>query len=160
ATGLQPPARRPRRRSLSEKIWRSLALWRGTTVVGLAIASTLAALLLSGEQGPPVTLMAALSPPGTAGPAFLIRVGELGQTVVAPLARVNTPLNRSLELWAVNDGSSTPVSLGLMPGGGRIRLRVPVRQGTRLLVSQEPTGGSPTGVPTGPVVLSGVLTGG
>ena len=45
-------------------------------------------------------------------------------------------------------------------GGGRTLLRANLAAGTRLLVSQEPTGGSPSGAPTGPVVYAGLLVNG
>ena len=60
-------------------------------------------------------------------------------------------------------GEGAPVSLGLVPGdGGRLvlddSLVQQVSDGALLAVSVEPLGGSPTGVATGPVVLSGSLT--
>ncbi len=62
------------------------------------------------------------------------------------------------ELWALMPGG-TPRSLGLLNPDGR--LAAPLPQGahgmTGLAVSVEPTGGSPTGQPTGPVILSGNL---
>ena len=46
-----------------------------------------------------------------------------------------------------------------MPAIGRhIRLGDMPREATQLLVSLEPLGGSPTGLPTGPVLFAGTLT--
>jgi anti-sigma-K factor RskA len=56
-----------------------------------------------------------------------------------------------------------PRSLGIVRAGAPQRLRVPVelaaalRTNASLAVSVEPTGGSPTGQPTGPVIASGPL---
>ncbi len=61
----------------------------------------------------------------------------------------------SLELWVIGD-DGTPRSLGVMPDSGDGELPLP--QGVRipakptLAVSREPAGGSPTGLPTGPVI--------
>ncbi len=161
ATGLQRVSlRRPApRRSAAEKAWRSPALWRTTTAGALALAAGLAFVVLI-PKPPAEPLLAALSPQGSPGVVFLVRVGERGQTTVIAVGRLSIPIDRSLELWAVREGAAAPVSLGLLPGGGRIRLRAAVSAGTRLLVSQEPTGGSPTGAPTGPVVYAGLLTNG
>ncbi|MDP3525548.1 MAG: anti-sigma factor, partial [Hoeflea sp.] len=68
---------------------------------------------------------------------------------------------KSLELWLV-PGEGAPVSLGLVPGdGGRLVLDPGLTDrltaGALLAVSLEPLGGSPTGGPTGPVLLSGEL---
>ena len=68
--------------------------------------------------------------------------------------------DRSAELWIIPEGGkarslgviaskvpgwkSTPNSLGLL-----------IRPGATLAISLEPSGGSPTGQPTGPVILSG-----
>jgi anti-sigma-K factor RskA len=68
---------------------------------------------------------------------------------------------KSLELWVlpapgVNNGQ--PVSLGLLPASGTERRALTAAQraaltGARqLAVSLEPAGGSPTGLPTGPVL--------
>ena len=62
----------------------------------------------------------------------------------------------SLELWLITDAG--PVSLGLLPTAGEGKLKLPAGvSGTQLTlaVSLEPVGGSPTGLPTGPVLTSG-----
>ena len=161
ASGLQKAfvRRSTPRRSLFEKVWGNPILWRTTTFSTMAVAAVLAFLLLA-PASPPQQLLAALSPQNSPGAMFLVRVGERGQASIIAIGRPNTPVNRSLELWALGEGATTPVSLGLLPGSGRTRLKAPVSAGTRLLVSQEPTGGSPTGAPTGPVVFTGLLTNG
>jgi len=162
ATGLQkgPVRRSVPRRNLVEKIWRSLTLWRTISAGAMALAAGLAFVVLSPKPVPSEPLLAALSPQGSPGAVFLIRVGERGQATVIAVGRTTVPADRSLELWALREGATAPVSLGLLPGSGRARLRATVSAGTRLLVSQEPTGGSPTGAPTGPVLYAGLLTNG
>ncbi len=160
ATGLQKVVLRRTmpRRSNFERAWRSPTLWRSTTFATMALAAGLAFVLLSSPK-PLATepLLAALAPQGSPGAVFLVRVGERGQITVTAVGRLNVPLDRTLELWALREGAPAPVSLGLLPGGGRTLLRANLNAGTRLLVSQEPTGGSPTGAPTGPVVYAGLL---
>ena len=64
---------------------------------------------------------------------------------------------KALELWALPDGGS-PVSLGLLPTQGEYRRvltaaqRAALAGSKQLAVSLEPAGGSPTGLPTGPVL--------
>ncbi|MFZ2508111.1 MAG: anti-sigma factor [Steroidobacteraceae bacterium] len=80
--------------------------------------------------------------------------GHLEVTAVDP---VSYPDARSLELWAL-PAEAAPVSLGLMPSGGSVRLALDERQraaigrAENVAVSEEPVGGSPTGAPTGPVL--------
>jgi hypothetical protein len=63
------------------------------------------------------------------------------------------------ELWALSKGATIPVSLGVLPADGRL-VRAQAqdhRPDTQLLISLEPKGGSPSGLPTGPVVYGGKL---
>jgi anti-sigma-K factor RskA len=68
------------------------------------------------------------------------------------------PAGKAHELWALPDGGA-PVSLGLMPHTGDHHLvltaaqRVALANSKQIAVSLEPEGGSPTGAPTGPVLL-------
>ena len=67
------------------------------------------------------------------------------------------PPGKAFELWALT-ASGTPVSLGLMPTTGdqqRVLTeaqRAALSGARQLAVSLEPAGGSPTGLPTGPVL--------
>jgi anti-sigma-K factor RskA len=69
------------------------------------------------------------------------------------------PPGKSHELWALPEGGGAPVSLGLMPrtGDGHRVLdasqRAALAVSKQIAVSLEPEGGSPTGAPTGPVLL-------
>lgn len=66
------------------------------------------------------------------------------------------PAGKSLELWALPDNSSVPVSLGLLPNtqGAVItaKYNIPPAEIKGLAVSLEPAGGSPLLTPTGPVL--------
>ncbi len=155
ATPTRGPARtRPTRNPLRGR----LNFWRGAALAGLAVAASLAFLLLSPAPQPP-GLLAALSPAGVPAPAFLIRVAPGGQAVVLALDTARPPSGRSFELWELRQGAAAPVSLGVLPIIGQRQFVLDAPPGTRLLVSQEPPGGSPTGQPTGPVVFSGTLGG-
>lgn len=79
---------------------------------------------------------------------------------VAPLNLASAPADRSMQLWAI-PAEGTPVSLGLMPEGGKGRISLDESQRKllgepiALAISLEPEGGSPTGQPTGPVLYHG-----
>jgi anti-sigma-K factor RskA len=76
---------------------------------------------------------------------------------VEAIGEVRYPDDRARELWAL-PGDAAPVSLGLLPASGRVRLALDERQRAALAlaanvaVSDEPVGGSPTGAPTGAVL--------
>jgi anti-sigma-K factor RskA len=73
------------------------------------------------------------------------------------------PPGKTHELWALPEGGA-PVSLGLMPRTGNDRRvlnasqRAALAGSKQIAVSLEPEGGSPTGAPTGPVLLVASLT--
>ncbi|RUV37751.1 anti-sigma factor, partial [Mesorhizobium sp. M7A.F.Ca.MR.148.00.0.0] len=64
--------------------------------------------------------------------------------------------------WMI-EGKNPPVSMGVIPTGATAHIVVSpaaqqkLAQGAVLAVSLEPSGGSPTGQPTGPVVAAGDL---
>jgi len=82
--------------------------------------------------------------------------------VVTVAALASNPAN-AYELWALPRDGKPPVSLGLLPRRGEIARALTERQSAALLaagklaVSIEPPDGSPTGAPTGPVVMVGTI---
>ena len=152
---------------------RQLRLWRGVTAMMTALAAAFAMLLLF---RPAERVPVPAPPTVTASAPLVAMVGEdqQGTMVVAnwdPVQRRlvlavagNMPEDRgkSHELWVV-PGDGTPRSLGVMPAGKAMHMDLAeqiaelLSQGATIAVSVEPPGGSPTGAPTGPVILSGKL---
>ena len=71
---------------------------------------------------------------------------------------VAADVDKAFELWMLPE-SGQPVSMGLLPvSGGSVSRALPagllalLKQSKGIAVSIEPAGGSPTGLPTGPVV--------
>ena len=129
--------------------------WRATSVAGLAVAAGLAAFIALRPQPVPPAY-AVLAPTGSTSPVLIAFAGPDGSIRVRSSAAITVASDRDLQLWALEAGATRPRSLGLLPAGG---LQVPpgVVPGTQLLVSLEPKGGSPTGLPTGAVVYGGTL---
>jgi anti-sigma-K factor RskA len=146
-------------------VWQSLTFWRSLAIVSATLAAaSIAALayigLVPGARAP---LMATLS--GSAGqPNFVASVTATGNTLVIVPAALLTNDPRAYELWLIPSGETRPRSLGLIQPGQPIRLNIPpnlagrVTPDATLAVSLEPPGGSPTGLPTGPVIAAGKLT--
>lgn len=146
--------------------WQRLSLWRGVSALASVAALGLALLLvLPGPAQPPVVVVLQGTGGATQGiNSFVASVSADGRALVTrPLLPVNLESSRVLELWSVPpDGA--PRSLGLISADGvtvidRKRLPASLLKGgtAALAVSVEPPGGSPTGVPTGPVVYAGKL---
>lgn len=71
---------------------------------------------------------------------------------------------RALELWLIAKDEQTPVSLGLLSDEPVTSLNlspelVAKLAGALLAISDEPMGGSPTGLPTGAVLATGMVSG-
>jgi len=137
--------------------------WWRTWQVGLA-ASLLALALIIGlmvrEQLRPLPTLALLGPDS----AHLIwrleraRGPELTSVTIRVVGPVQAVSGKDYELWALPKGGN-PVSLGLLPGGGTLERKLTEPQRLALVaaekvaVSVEPAGGSPTGLPTGPIII-------
>lgn len=70
---------------------------------------------------------------------------------------------RVFELWLIADGADQPLSLGVLADNADTELTLASTLagklgGATLAISDEPAGGSPTGLPTGPVLATGSIT--
>lgn len=148
------------------EIARALTFWRAATAAGIALAAGFAALLLARPTlvapptAQPAPYVTALTPRQNNGPSWAVRAGADGKIIVTSIGPVSKAADRDLQLWAVAPGAAKPVSLGVLPQSGTY---VTSDAGLPhahllLLVSLEPKGGSPTGLPTGPVLFGGELT--
>ncbi len=127
--------------------------WQASTAAALALAAGLAAFVILRGPAPPV--VAVLAPTGS--PVLLALEGPGSALTVRPAGPLATvPNNRDLELWALPEGATRPRPLGVLPAAG-LRLEAGLPAGTQILVSLEPKGGSPSGLPTGPVLYAGRL---
>ena len=169
--GLEPPLRQV---TPPPAVWRGienrLQLRRKPPVRWLALAASLilfAVIAIHAIRQPP-------APPALAATHQAL-IGESAQTIywrvellgdnqelaVQVQAAHALAAGKALELWVlpapgVHDGQ--PVSLGLLPASGAERRvltaaqRAALAGAKQLAVSLEPAGGSPTGLPTGPVL--------
>jgi len=150
-------------RSQSPSLWQSMTFWRWLAAGSVALATaSLAALAYVAVLAPPRTpLVATLEAGGQTG--FIAAIDPDRSTITIVPASLTNVEQRALELWLIAPGDQ-PRSLGLIEAGRPVRISVPAalagRVGTdaALAVSVEPPGGSPTGLPTGPVIASGKLT--
>jgi anti-sigma-K factor RskA len=146
--------------------WQRLGVWRATTALAgtLALGLTLVAVKLQMQQPTdpsPVVIVMAPSAEVSQGQhaSFVASVSADGRAIVVkPLQAVSLEARKVLELWAI-PAQGAPRSLGLLTAAGTAKvLRSALLQDTAALaVSVEPSGGSPTGAPTGPVVSVGKL---
>lgn len=145
--------------------WQRLGLWRALS--GLSTAAAVALFVVASQvpapQAPIVVVLAANAQAGDAALAmnasFVASVSADGRALVLkPLSPLAITPGRALELWAV-PAQGAPRSLGLVQASAAttlLRAQL-LRDTAAFAVSVEPTGGSPTGLPTGPILSVGKL---
>ena len=174
---VQPPARvwrsiEQRIRKTSRRgagIWDNLGFWRtasfaaSAAVVLLAVIlavgiptfkphDTMVAVLSDDQSNPAITVSWQADPRG----AERLRVRVMGHAEMAP--------DTAWELWMLPGGDQKPVSLGLITTHENQTVLLPrplavaINRASGLAMSVEPKGGSPTGVPTGPILYKGLCT--
>lgn len=141
--------------------WASIGLWRGLAGVGFALAFALAITLLAPRPEPAAGSIVVVLAAADNKPAIVATADRGGRYLtIKAVAPIAIAADRALELWLLPPGAD-PRSLGLIPasGVGRVPLTSPAGTALQnipaLAVSLEPSGGSPTGKPTGPVLYSG-----
>ena len=148
--------------------WESLSFWRVSSFASGVLALALIVMVVvpkpetSPDAGRMVVVMndlatkkpamtASWEPGQNGGRSLRIRV--IGHAEMAP--------NTSWELWMLPGGGQNPVSLGLITTHETQIVKIPEALARRLdaanglAMSVEPAGGSPTGLPTGPVLYAG-----
>jgi anti-sigma-K factor RskA len=137
--------------------------WRLATAAATALAAGLAVFAFLGprflERDGAAEYLAVVNASGDL-PPLIVRVDlARGELAVEPIGIQPAP-GKSHELWALASNEK-PVSLGLVTRDRRSILQLGAEairdRSLTLAVSVEPEGGSPTGQPTGPVVLTGKL---
>lgn len=160
---LRPQAATP---GLQVGWWNRLLLWRWSTALAAGLA--IALLIIPPPKPQPDTL-------GVEGGVVLVLTDEQSRSAwlvsrqsaedplkAQPLALPVLTLEQAYQLWLLPPDAA-PLSLGLLDDTGSTVLQVPepintlLKPGLSMAVSIEPSGGSPTGAPTGPVVFSGSI---
>jgi anti-sigma-K factor RskA len=149
--------------------------WRWATGVASLLAAGLAVALVIRPADVPapvpraqpmpaaVTYAAAMAPAKADDGKPFAALFDAGRGQVRVPAAVDVPAGRVAELWRIG-ADGVPHSLGLLTGAGTTALalsdtdRAALAAGATLAISIEPAGGSPTALPTGPVVAAGALT--
>ena len=136
----------------AKSIWQRLWLWQGLAVASLLLAGFLALQVGPDAQGPIYTAEIVAD----AGDFRVIAVvDKTANQVILTRTLGEAPPGRILQVWA--HGPDKPAqSVGLWPVGETVRLDMPTEiaavEGVLTLgVSEEPPGGSPTGLPSGRV---------
>ena len=162
---------------------RRVSRWRRMTVVMGAIAALLALYIGLAQVAPGLVplgprsqvvaqapapaqlgarLVAVLQQEPTA-PAFLLTVDPQSRTLIVRRVSATPEAGRSYELWLISSQFPAPRSLGVVGNDEFTQRPIPgnfdvgTLRAASYAVSLEPSGGSPSGVPTGPVLFTGKI---
>ncbi len=143
--------------------WESLRFWQGLSAALLCLVVIAGGLAVLVSRQPPVggyVVELSSTPSGLQLAAYYdARSGTLKLNRVAGVPAAG----RDYQLWVIA-GQNPPVSLGVLPADSVVALKLPPQLAAKLgakavlAVSDEPKGGSPTGLPTGAVLAAAPLT--
>lgn len=144
-------------------LWHSLGFWRGLGIAATGLAAVLAFYIaFAPPQVGPMPLAVLEDAAGRA--AWLVAAEPRARRLSIRLVAAERPAaGRVYELWLLPKGGAKPRPLGLLPGEGPATLDLAPEDSAALAgadglaISLEPAGGSPTGLPTGPVLFKGAL---
>lgn len=145
--------------AFTERLWSSLRFWRGASFAGAAASLLLAIAVTSlvGRATPAPQIVAVmLTSDGT--PGAIAEVFHDGRINVIPIHDFEVPKGRTLQVWTLPDPKKGPVSVGLIDRTRQAlfhRADLPTAQSQLYEITLEPEGGSPTGRPTGPILVKG-----
>jgi anti-sigma-K factor RskA len=134
--------------------WAAVA---ASVVVGIG-AGYFVGLSMPGDTIKP-TMIAVLINEANASPGAIIEAFGDNSVRIVPLEQFSVPAGSVLQVWTLPDAETGPVSLGTLDGPLDTRLRGPdlpaPLDGQLYEITLEPAPGSPTGKPTGPILVKG-----
>jgi anti-sigma-K factor RskA len=156
---IQNRIRYPQRRS-APGIWSSLSFWRTCSAACLVVIISLSLSLsrLSDDHQQALRYISVLHN-DQAQPMMIASMANDGMLTIDMLQPYSMESDKVMEVWCL-PSEGQPVSLGLLTAK-RVKFKLSAQQLQELLQAQgiaisiEPAGGSPTGLPTGPVMYSG-----
>ncbi|HEV8647697.1 MAG TPA: anti-sigma factor [Burkholderiales bacterium] len=149
--------------------WESLSFWRFSSIAsGLLALALLILVAVPGPESPPADgtrMVVVMNDLKTSNPAMAVSwvPGKPGKRVmrIRVIGHADMAPGTAWELWMLPGEDQKPVSLGLITTHDAQTVVVPeslaakLDQALGLAMSVEPAGGSPTGLPTGPVLYAG-----
>jgi anti-sigma-K factor RskA len=167
ATAAKPKAAAQPRRVLLpsvDAIWDRIGFWRWSALAGAA--ATLAMIVVVGamlNRWPAQPAMIAVLAGDNGRPGAVVEAFSDGSVRLIPLHDISVPQGRALQVWTLRDRQEGPISVGLLDRAQSVKLdlgKLPAPRADQLFeITLEPETGSPTGRPTGPVLMKGLAAG-
>ena len=163
--------RRLNLKNSNKSLWSSLALWRTISLIGATLTIVVGLYLgpfKSIQPSLPTDYLAVIENSQSQGAWVISTDLKQKRLIVRNLKTQQIASNKDFELWLLPDASKkktfkSPISVGLIRASAMTELSLSdkvfnaIQQAGGVAVSLEPQGGSPTGLPTGPVLYQGKL---
>lgn len=137
----------------------SSSVWRRTALGGIAASLLLAVGLGWSLMSQPEARVVAVLLDNAGEPQAIVEDFGNASARVTPLVDFTVPDGRTMQVWTLPSKELGPVSLGLLPRSQEAVLDGPVlpqpQEAQLYEITIEQAGGSPTGRPTGPILVKG-----
>lgn len=155
---VQFPAARARR------LWQNVAFWRGLGITATAAAAAMAVYIgVRKPEGVGDDTPVAVLNDEYGHAAFVATAAPQSRRLaLAEISDAHPLLGKVYQLWLLPKAGA-PRSLGLIPQRRRVSFDLSaenagaITSAEGIAISLEPAGGSPTGLPTGPILFKGAL---
>jgi anti-sigma-K factor RskA len=159
--GANRPKTAPAESSRFAMLWDSLNFWRPIGLAGGMAGLVLAAVLaITVARGPLTPVYVAVLNTSEGRAAAVVNVYSNGQVTLIPLEDISVPQGRIIEVWTLQSREQGPVSIGRIDRARTLKLdlkNLGKPEVNHLFeLTLEPPGGSPTGKPTGPILMKGL----
>jgi len=140
----------------------SLSFWRGLSFAALAALALVFAMPYFKSPLTQINAVAQLTLQNGSGTQLVVYLDEANKSLRFNRLTEQSATGRDFELWLIV-GKDAPQSLGVLPAvkSGEIKISSALMSkiaNATLAISDEPQGGSPTGLPTGAILSVGQLT--
>jgi anti-sigma-K factor RskA len=157
------PPSKPSNQGILAGLWEAIGFWRPAAIAG-AFASLLLTVGLVSQLQRSVTqpVYVAVLQTGESRAAAVVNAYADGTVTLVPLETIGVPQGRILEVWTLQTRERGPVSIGRMDQARSLKLDLKSLSkpdvGHLFEITVEPVGGSPTGRPTGPILMKGLAS--
>jgi anti-sigma-K factor RskA len=141
-------------------LWENLSFWRGVGFAGAAASVALAAgLVVMSERASRKPIFVAVLMTEQNETAAIVNAFADGTAELVPTRNFAVPAGKAIEIWTLWDRQVGPRSIGLIEKARTIKLDLrhlpKTKSGQLFEMTLEPSTGSPTGRPTGPILTKG-----
>lgn len=141
--------------------WEWLEFWRWSALGAAAVALLLFAMSATMVmRWPSQPVMVAVLEADNGRPGAIVQAYASGDVRLIPLEDIAVPQGRALQVWTLRNRQEGPISVGLLDKARSVRLdlgKLPAPGADQLFeITLEPESGSPTGRPTGPILMKGL----